>query len=308
MSVTKKHTYNEIKKLYSGRISEQLLHIDDSLSDEQVFKAALEVEQYIKKESTIDNLFAYLNDTGYVNIYEREYPSSAVKDEDGNKKKIYRYDKIKKAASDTFKTYLKNDMLDELHDTDNDFIQKWYKDIDKILSNDCYNIDKEHLYEFILSQKQENLMSTILNTFFEVYTCCVDTDEQFTDQLRQIDDFISVLNKNNLDNSAKRWVGKKKRFKQYRSKYKSIFEEGAFASVLSFMIEEFGIDIENTSAKKSEAKKKPIRLRNIHTKKILKFDSRESCAEFFGTTVLSLRKFINGDVNSRAFKDYKYLK
>ena len=308
MSVTSKHTYNEIKKLYSGRIAEQLLHIDDSLSDEQVFKAALEVEQYIEKESTIDNLFAYLNDTGYVHIFEREYPSSYTKDENGNKKKIYRYDKIKKAASDTFKTYLKNDMLDELHDSENDFIKKWNEDIDKILSNDCYNIDKEHLYEFILSQKQENLMSTILNNFFDVYTCCVDTDEQFTDQLHQIDDFIAMLNKNNLGPSAKRWVSKKKKFKKYRTKYKSIFEEGAFSSVLSFMIQEFGIDIEETRAKKSEAKKKPIRLRNIHTKKILKFDSRESCAEFFGTTVLSLRKFINGDVNSRAFKDYKYLK
>ena len=145
MSVTEKHTYNEIKKLYSGIISEQLLHIDDSLSDEQVFKAALEVEQYIKKESTIDNLFAYLNDTGYVNLYEREYPTTKVKDKDGKKKKIYRYDKIKKAASDTFKTYLKNDMLDELHDAENEFIKEWYKDIKDILKNECYNIDKEHL-------------------------------------------------------------------------------------------------------------------------------------------------------------------
>lgn len=309
MSVTKKHTYNEIKKLYSGRIAERLLHIDDSLSDEQVFQAALEVEQYIEKESTVDNLFDYLNDTGYVQIYERVYPTIDTKevDENGNKKKIYRYDKIKKAASDTFKTYLKNDMLDELQESENDFIHKWYEDIDKILKNDCYNIDKEHLYEFILSQKQENLMSTILNKFFDVYTCCVDTDEQFADQLRQIDDFIAMLNKNNLDRSAKDWVSKKKRFKQYRSKYKGIFEEGAFSSVLSFMIEEIGIDIENTRAKKSEAKKKPIRLKNIHTKKILKFDSRESCAEFFVTTVQSLNRFINGQVQSKIFSDYKYI-
>ena len=308
MSVTEKHTYNEIKKLYSGRISEQLLHIDDSLSDEQVFKAALEVEQYIKKESTIDNLFAYLNDTGYVQIYEREYPSSKVKDENGNKKKIVRYDKIKKASSDTFKTYLKNDMLDELHDTDNDFIKKWNKDIDNILSNDCYNIDKEHLYEFILSQKQENLMSTILNKFFEVYQCCVDTDEQFTDQLHHIDDFIAMLNKNNLDRSAKRWVAKKKRFKQYRAKYKCIFEEGAFASVLSFMIEEFGIDIQRTSEKISKTKQKPIKLKNIKTNKIMKFDSRETCAQFFNTSVRSLNNFINGDVQSKIFADWKFIK
>ena len=65
---------------------------------------------------------------------------------------------------------------------------------------------------------------------------------------------------------------------------------------------------EDERKKMSECKKKPIRLRNIKTKKILKFDSRESCAEFFGITVYSLRKFINGDVNSRAFKDYKVLK
>ena len=307
MSVTKKHTYNEIKKLYSGRIAERLLHIDDSLSDEQVFQAALEVEQYIEKESTVDNLFDYLNDTGYINIFEREYPSSHTKDENGNKKKIYRYDKIKKAASDTFKTYLKNDMLDELHDSENEFINKWYKDIKDILKEECYNIDKEHLYEFILSQKQENLMSTILNTFFDVYICCVDTDEQFADQLKQIDDFIAVLNKNNLGRSVKDWVSKKKKFQQYRSKYKGIFEEGAFSSVLSFMIEEIGIDIENTRAKISEAKKKPIRLRNIHSKKILKFDSIESCAEFFGVSGFSLRKFIKGDEKIRAFKDYKYI-
>ena len=307
MTVTYKHTYNEIKKLYSGRISEQLLHIDDSLSDEQVFKAALEVEQYIVKESTIDNLFAYLNDTGYVNLYERAYPTTKVKDKDGKKKKIYRYDKIKKAASDTFKTYLKNDMLDELHDSENEFINKWHKQIDNILKNECYNIDKEQLYEFILSQKQQNLMSTILNKFFDVYTCCVDTDEQFTDQLKQIDDFIAMLNKNNLDRSVKRWVGKKKRFKQYRKNYKGIFDEGAFSSVLSFMIEEFGIDIDTEKENKSKAHKKTIRLRNIHTKKILKFDSRESCADFFGTTVQSLNRFINGKVQSKIFSDYKYI-
>ena len=308
MSVTDKHTYNEIKKLYSGRISEQLLHIDDSLSDEQVFKAALEVEQYIEKESTIDNLFDYLNDTGYVQIYERVYPTIDTKevDENGNKKKIYRYDKIKKAASDTFKTYLKNDMLDELHDSENDFINKWYKAIYNILSNDCYNIDKEQLYEFILSQKEQNLMSTILNKFFDVYTCCVDTDEQFEDQLNQIDDFISVLNKNNLGPSAKRWVSKKKRFKQYRSKYKGIFEEGAFSSVLSFMIEEFGIDIDTEKQNRCNAHKKPIKVKNKITNKIIKFDSIESCAEFFNTSIGTVKNLKKG-ATPRVFTDYKLL-
>ena len=308
MSVTEKHTYNEIKKLYSGRISEQLLHIDDSLSDEQVFKAALEVEQYIKKESTIDNLFAYLNDTGYVQIYERVYQTIDTKevDENGNKKKIVRYDKIKKAASDTFKTYLKNDMLDELHDSENDFINKWYDAIDKILSNDCYNIDKEHLYEFILSQKEQNLMSTILNTFFEVYTCCVDTDEQFAEQLHQIDDFIAMLNKNNLDRSAKRWVSKKKRFKQYRSKYKGIFEEGAFSSVLSFMIDEFGIDIDTEKQNRCNAHKKPIKVKNKITNKIIKFDCIENCAEFFNTSIGTVKNWKKG-ATPRVFADYKLL-
>ena len=151
-------------------------------------------------------------------------------------------------------------------------------------------------------------MSTILDKFFEVYECCVYTDEQFTEQLHHMDDFIDLLNKNNLSRSAKNWVAKKKRFQQYRIKYRDISEEGAFLSVISFMIDEFGIDIDETSAKKAAVKKKPIRLRNIHTKEILKFDSRESCAEFFGVSVLSLRKFINGDVTSRTFSDYKYIK
>ena len=308
MSVTDKHTYNEIKKLYSGIISEQLLHIDNSLSDEQVFKAALEVEQYIKKESTIDNLFAYLNDTGYVQIYERVYPTIDTKevDENGNKKKIVRYDKIKKAASDTFKTYLKNDMLDELHDAENEFIKDWYGDIKSILKNDCYNIDKEHLYEFILSQKEQNLMSTILNKFFEVYQCCVDTDEQFADQLRQIDDFIAVLNKNNLDRSAKRWVAKKKRFKKYRKNYKGIFEEGAFSSVLSFMIEEFGIDIDTEKQNRCNAHKKPIKIKNKITNKIIKFDCIESCAEFFNTSIRTVNNWKKG-ATPRVFTDYKLL-
>lgn len=58
-----------------------------------------------------------------------------------------------------------------------------------------------------------------------------------------------------------------------------------------------------------ERAKKPIRLRNIKTKKILKFDSRESCAEFFGTTVHSLNNFVKGKVKSSiALKDYKVLK
>ncbi|MDY5853388.1 MAG: hypothetical protein SPK28_04090, partial [Bacilli bacterium] len=65
---------------------------------------------------------------------------------------------------------------------------------------------------------------------------------------------------------------------------------------------------EDERKQRSESAKKPIRLRNIKTKKILKFDSRESCAEFFGTTVLSLRRFINGEVKSKTFKDYKVLK
>ena len=60
--------------------------------------------------------------------------------------------------------------------------------------------------------------------------------------------------------------------------------------------------------KMSELHKKPIRLRNIHTKKILKFDSRESCAEFFGINVYTLRRFINGEGQSKSLKDYKVLK
>ena len=151
-------------------------------------------------------------------------------------------------------------------------------------------------------------MSTILNKFFEVYQCCVDTDEQFTDQLRQIDDFIAMLNKNNLDYSAKRWVGKKKRFKKYRKNYKGLFDEGTFSSVLSFMIEEFGVDIQHTREKISKGTQKPIKLKNIKTKKILKFDSRETCAKFFNTSVRSLNNFINGDVQSKIFADYRYIK
>ena len=66
---------------------------------------------------------------------------------------------------------------------------------------------------------------------------------------------------------------------------------------------------EDERKKMSECKKKPIRLRNIKTKKILKFDSRESCAEFFGINIYSLRRFIKGEVkSSRALKDYKVLK
>ena len=151
-------------------------------------------------------------------------------------------------------------------------------------------------------------MSTILNKFFDVYTCCVDTDEQFADQLNQMADFIAVLNKNNLDSLAKKWVYKKKKFQQYRTKYKGIFEEGAFSSVLSFMIEEFGIDIQKTSEKISKGTQKPIKLKNTKTKKILKFDSRESCAQFFNTSVRSLNNFINGDVQSKIFSDYRYIK
>ena len=65
---------------------------------------------------------------------------------------------------------------------------------------------------------------------------------------------------------------------------------------------------EEERIKMRECKKKPIRLRNIKTKKILKFDSRESCAEFFGTTVQTLRRFINGEGQSKTLKDYKVLK
>ena len=197
-------------------------------------------------------------------------------------------------------------LKDELHDAENDFIKKWYEDIDKILRNDCYNIDKEHLYEFILSQKEQNLMSTILNKFFDVYTCCVDTDEQFASQLHQIDDFIAVLNKNNLDRSAKRWVAKKKRFQQYRSKYKGIFEEGTFSSVLSFMIEEFGIDIDTEKQNRCNAHKKTIKVKNKITNKIIKFDSIESCAEFFNTSIRTVNNWKKG-ATPRVFTDYKLL-
>ena len=149
-------------------------------------------------------------------------------------------------------------------------------------------------------------MSTILNKFFEVYTCCVDTDEQFTDQLNQIDDFIAMLNKNNLSPSAKRWVSKKKRFKQYRSKYKGIFEEGAFSSVLSFMIKEFGIDIDTEKQNRCNAHKKPIKVKNKITNKIIKFDSIESCAEFFNTSIGTVKNWKKG-ATPRVFTDYKLL-
>ena len=71
---------------------------------------------------------------------------------------------------------------------------------------------------------------------------------------------------------------------------------------------ENSFDIDTEKENKSKAHKKTIRLRNIHTKKILKFDSRESCAKFFNTSVRSLNNFINGDVQSKIFADYRYIK
>ena len=53
--------------------------------------------------------------------------------------------------------------------------------------------------------------------------------------------------------------------------------------------------------------KKPIMIKNIKTGEILKFDSREKCAEFFGISVGPLRKFMTG-VGSAFFDDYKVLK
>ena len=48
-------------------------------------------------------------------------------------------------------------------------------------------------------------------------------------------------------------------------------------------------------------------IENIKTGEILKFDSREKCAEFFRIGVGPLRKFIKG-VGSAFFDDYKVLK
>ena len=59
--------------------------------------------------------------------------------------------------------------------------------------------------------------------------------------------------------------------------------------------------------KRLEKIKKPIMIKNIKTGEILKFDSREKCAEFFGISVGPLRKFITG-VGSAFFDDYKVLK
>lgn len=59
--------------------------------------------------------------------------------------------------------------------------------------------------------------------------------------------------------------------------------------------------------KRLEKIKKPIIIENIKTGEILKFDSREKCAEFLGIGVGALRKFIKG-VGSAFFDDYKVLK
>lgn len=82
-------------------------------------------------------------------------------------------------------------------------------------------------------------------------------------------------------------------------------------NIISEKMKEFYKNIgfsEEQIKKMSEIKKKPIRLRNIKTKKILRFDSRESCAEFFGIHVYTLRRFINGEGQSKTLKDYKVLK
>lgn len=59
--------------------------------------------------------------------------------------------------------------------------------------------------------------------------------------------------------------------------------------------------------KMSALHNKPIIIENIKTGEILKFDSREKCAEFLGIGVGPLRKFIKG-VGSAFFDDYKVLK
>ena len=74
------------------------------------------------------------------------------------------------------------------------------------------------------------------------------------------------------------------------------------------------IPIEETKNKRYEKMNgrkphnKPIMIENIKTGEILKFDSREKCAEFFGISVGPLRKFITGVRPSAFFDDYKVLK
>ena len=65
---------------------------------------------------------------------------------------------------------------------------------------------------------------------------------------------------------------------------------------------------EDTINKRIEKIKKPIRLKNINTGEIFKFDSQQSCAKLFGVSDYSVCTFIKGKVQSRIFKDYEVLK
>lgn len=315
MSVSEKRKYNLIKQEYSEKISEKLLHIDDSLNDEQVYQAALQVEEYIQQESTIENLFEYLKQTGYINISQRCYDVQYELDEKGNLKldkngkpkiKASRCNMMKKHASDVFKEKLKSDTLFDLKYSENDFIQEWYTDIENILNTGKYNIDKQSLYNFITSHKENTLMSTILDKFFCVYECCYYDDDSFNKQMKCFDDFISFLNKEGFTESAKNQFNKKKTYIRYRNKYKNIFDNESFVSVISFMIDEF--NEEDLSSRKimSDKKKKPFKIKNKVTGEVLKFDSNESCASFFKTNISTVKRFKNGS-NTIVFTDYKLL-
>ena len=78
---------------------------------------------------------------------------------------------------------------------------------------------------------------------------------------------------------------------------------------------EFGYNIyagyipnEEIINKRLEKIKKHIMMKNIKTGEILKFDSREKCAEFFCVTTHALWNFITGKrPKSITFKDYEVL-
>lgn len=315
MSVSKKRKYNLIKQEFSEKISEKLLHIDDSLNDEQVYQAALQVEEYIQQESTIENLFEYLKQTGYINISQRCYDVQYELDENGNIKldksgkpkiKASRCNMMKKYASDVFKEKLKSDTLFDLKDSDNEFIHEWYTDIESIINTGKYNIDKQSLYDFITSHKENTLMSTILDKFFCVYECCYYDDDSFNKQMECFDDFIAFLNKEGFTKSAKNQFNKKKTYIRYRNKYKKIFDNESFVSVISFMMDEFNEDKEIEKENRSEAHKKTIKVKNKITNEIIKFDCIESCAEFFNTSIRTVNNWKKG-TKTRVFKDYKLL-
>jgi len=270
-------------------IPDTVLSYDRRLLNQDIVEALRRIEDYIRKESVLDNIVKKLNDCGYFNI--KSVDNSNKENQNGNKLSLA----LKAKQSKEFIEDLMNDKIEKY--TEGSYKDRWNKRIENIISNESYTgVDINTFKEFINKKNKKTLIETVINNIekyikislidSEGWKKYVNTVEILKERLKLDSDKRDLANSFKLNcKIRKQWEG------IIKSNNDIVVDLSGF---FGDIFEEMEEDYKSEKKSKSDAGKKGTKkLQDTKTNKI--FNSREEAAKYFDVNPLTITRWIKSN-------------